>query len=171
MHSSACGKAPWATPGPWRRIRPWLLKSVNWWKHSQLLLAHTHTFTCGERMWPSPTGEHTPAGFARGMRNHHEKIRWGGDLPTITDSVGLLCFSTGRGGALEGRMLVILPRQGSKHRGADAQNQTGSSNMQRGDMAPPHVPWCMKDICWYMTQVETSWSGCLWGACPCPSPQ
>ena len=45
----------------------------------------------------------------------------------FTDSVGLICFRTSGGGTLERRMLILLPGQGHKHRGMDAQNQTHSS--------------------------------------------
>ena len=77
-------------------------------------------------MLAHPAGQHTPAGSPRGMWNHHEEIRQSGDSPTIANGMGLLCFPTS-GGALEVRMLVILPREGHEHRGTDARNLPGSS--------------------------------------------
>ena len=44
-----------------------------------------------------------------------------------SDSMGLLHFSTSGGGALEGGMLVLLPRQGSEHRDMYARNKICSS--------------------------------------------
>ena len=88
---------------------------------------HTCTFVHSQVVLTFPPGRNSPAGPARGVRNHSKKVRQGGDSSPICNHVGLLHFSTSGEGTLEGGVSLILPGEGSKHQGMYAQNKTCGS--------------------------------------------
>ena len=106
----------------------------------------------------------------RGVWNHHEVLRWSGDLPTIANGLGLLLSqqwrrSTGRrtvSPTIQARWWAL----GHKYQEFSLWFKTW-----RGIMATLHVCCCTKATCSCMTWLETSQSGYPWGVYCLPSHQ
>ena len=91
--------------------------------------------------------------------------------------MGLLCFSISGGGTLEGEVPIILPGQGSKHRGTYSQNKTDTSAhalMYEGHMLiyNPYrnlLEWVpMRGMSLSLTSVELRLANDLNNICPYP---